>query len=483
MNANNRGYTPPDGGYGWVVLLACVVINSCLMPLTQCFGIIYDSKFVSMGISAAEISFLLHLNSSIMCSLGLFSGPLLKRFTFRQVALFGSSLVATGIFLTVFAESYSALIVTVSILIGAGHGILMPALYLAVNTYFKEKLTLAVSLQVTGVGLTPIVFPYFCIFLLNNFGTKGTVLMLSSIAFHALPLAVLLRPIKINRSELRVEAEESRRLYEGERENSENVQNLNDSNNHNTAPAYSNTVVYKETTKPKKQYKFLSEIYKIFNFNLLLDRTYLIIIIGMSISFASELNIVLMMPFILSEFAQFELVDVGLAMSIQCAADILGRLIIPMIAHETGCSTKLMYALALTFSSVGRTVLAIFHLNKSAVLTSAVILGLAKGTKAVFQSLIIPKYVAFENLAAATGLNMVANGIISLIVGPIIGFTHDVTNSYAITLHTATVLSMSCVALWIVDSFFKGSSDNKKIEERGILQNEGNCTHPSRPMR
>lgn len=51
----------------------------------------------------------------------------------------------------------------------------------------------------------------------------------------------------------------------------------------------------------------------------------------------------------------------------------------------------------------------------------SVILGLSKGIKAVYQSIIIPKYVSLEKLPAATGLCMVLNGILSLAIGPIIG--------------------------------------------------------------
>lgn len=51
----------------------------------------------------------------------------------------------------------------------------------------------------------------------------------------------------------------------------------------------------------------------------------------------------------------------------------------------------------------------------------SVVLGASKGAKAVFQSLIIPKYVSLEKLPAATGLSMVLNGILSLIIGPLIG--------------------------------------------------------------
>jgi hypothetical protein len=51
----------------------------------------------------------------------------------------------------------------------------------------------------------------------------------------------------------------------------------------------------------------------------------------------------------------------------------------------------------------------------------ALIVGLAKGTKAVFQALIIPDYVPLGRLPAASGILMVCNGILSISVGPIIG--------------------------------------------------------------
>lgn len=63
-----------------------------------------------------------------------------------------------------------------------------------------------------------------------------------------------------------------------------------------------------------------------------------------------------------------------------------------------------------------------FSDSRDIVLINTGLIGLSKGTKAVFQSLIIPKYIEFDKLAAATGLSMVTNGVLSLIVGPLIGW-------------------------------------------------------------
>lgn len=79
---------------------------------------------------------------------------------------------------------------------GIGHGILMPATYLAVNSYFKKRLTLAISFQVTGVSIFPIFMPHVCNYLLQSVGTSGTVLLLSGVALHSIPAIMLLKPIE-----------------------------------------------------------------------------------------------------------------------------------------------------------------------------------------------------------------------------------------------------------------------------------------------
>lgn len=47
--------------------------------------------------------------------------------------------------------------------------------------------------------------------------------------------------------------------------------------------------------------------------------------------------------------------------------------------------------------------------------------GLSKGARAVFQSVIVPKFVTFEKLPVAIGINMLLMGIATLIIGPTLG--------------------------------------------------------------
>lgn len=62
-----------------------------------------------------------------------------------------------------------------------------------------------------------------------------------------------------------------------------------------------------------------------------------------------------MVPFVLAEFAGFNREEIGDFLSVHYAADMAGRLAVPLVAYRGGYSPKVMYAISLIGSSVGRT--------------------------------------------------------------------------------------------------------------------------------
>jgi hypothetical protein len=99
--------------------------------------------------------------------------------------------------------------------------------------------------------------------------------------------------------------------------------------------------------------------------------------------------------------------------------------------------------------------LATCYSSRATIFWCVSVIGLAKGIKAVYQSVIIPKFVPLEKLPAANGLNMLLTGCVSLTLGPVIGVVHDLNNSYVYALHTASAISMGCVVLWAVYFFVR----------------------------
>ncbi|XP_018400270.1 PREDICTED: monocarboxylate transporter 9-like isoform X1 [Cyphomyrmex costatus] len=446
-----------DRGWAWMIVVGVTVINLAVLPVQQCFGLIFAERFASLGITATQTSLILHLNGTITCSLGLISGPMMKRFAFRQVAYFGSLTVVLGICAAAFAVSLPTLIITYCIVIGIGQGILFPATTLALNTYFRKKRNVAMGFSVTLTGLGPILMPLLIDVLLENFATIGTLLTLAGIAAHSFIGASLLRPFEKKKEQSAlidkttdISKEENSSVDEANVENNAvqlllNERNVEEERQPNCRPENSEREVKKD-----KQTSFLKRIVTNMDLDLLRDNRYIAIVLGMSVSLVAETNFNATIPFILAELANLDRTSIATIMSIQAAADITGRLCVPLLAQKAGWTCRNLYVLSLLGSTFGRTILSTWGDTYVIVIGVALIIGLAKGTKAVFQALIIPNYVPLERLPAASGIQMVCNGILSISLGPIIGLVHDSTNSYVGALYFTSFLSLSCVFLWLI---------------------------------
>lgn len=101
----------------WLVV-ETYMLQLAILPIQQTFGLIFRERFFSLGITATQTSLIVHLNGTITCSLGLISGPMMKRFTFRKVAFLGGFIVIVGICAAAYAISLPSIILTYCIIVG-----------------------------------------------------------------------------------------------------------------------------------------------------------------------------------------------------------------------------------------------------------------------------------------------------------------------------------------------------------------------------
>lgn len=163
--------------------------------------------------------------------------------------------------------------------------------------------------------------------------------------------------------------------------------------------------------------------------------------LGMSLAIFAELNFSILTPFIFSDL-QYSTFEIASLMSTLAVADILSRFTSPFIGDYFDQSPRIMYMISLVLLILVRmskdpfkTYNIHFHIYISifssegvfavstyqGMLCVCIALGLAKGVRTVYMSLVIPTHVPIERLAAASGLQMVTNGAVLLIFGPIVG--------------------------------------------------------------
>ncbi|KAL6440491.1 hypothetical protein ACFW04_003188 [Cataglyphis niger] len=479
-----------DQGWAWAIVVGVTVINLAVLPVQQCFGLIFAERFTSLGITATQTSLILHLNGTITCSLGLISGPMMKRFAFRQVAYFGGLTIVLGICTVAFAVSLPTLIITYCVIIGIGQGIVFLSTSLALNTYFRKKRNVAMGFSVTMTGLGPILMPLLIDVLLENYATTGTLLILAGIATHSFIGASLLRPFEKQKKIILIDKttdilKEEKIWGKTEASCAENEANKQDDIvqcrllNEEDAEKEKQLNHCLENSKANSKAKmnnngkssFLKNIATNLDLDLLRDSRYTAIVLGMSVSLVAETNFNVMIPFVLAELANLNRTSIAMVMSIQAAADITGRLCVPLLAQKAGWTCRNLYVISLLGSILGRTILSTWGNSYIIVIGVSLIVGLAKGTKAVFQALIIPDYVPLEKLPSASGIQMVCNGILSIIVGPIIGLVHDLTDSYVGALYFTSLLSLSCVFLWSIGGLWTPGKNNLRLTQQNPEDN------------
>ncbi|XP_024893836.1 uncharacterized protein LOC112468741 isoform X1 [Temnothorax curvispinosus] len=187
---------PPNGGWGWIIVLAGALSGLSTIPILQVFGLIFKDSFATLNLTATDTSVIINVNLAFGMILGLINGPLLKIYGYRRVALTGSIMYAVGVILTAFANSFALIIICYGVLASIGISMSMSAFSLATNSYFTTKRSRAVGMGMTVTGLGPILMPQIASFLLSYYGIQGTILILGAYSFHSMIGALLLHPIK-----------------------------------------------------------------------------------------------------------------------------------------------------------------------------------------------------------------------------------------------------------------------------------------------
>ncbi|KAH8342609.1 hypothetical protein KR067_001398 [Drosophila pandora] len=188
-------FVAPDGGWGWVVCLAAGFNNFFLFPALQQYGLIYRTRMDILHFDAEQTTTIVNVVMAVSSLVGIVNGAMFRRFTFRQVALTGTSLAFLGIFMSAFCTTFWEYIICLSTVYGIGLGLAMAATSLAVNTYFKQKRRRATGFSWTITGLGPIIFPHVSTFLLGYYGAQGSILIYAGIAMNAILCALTLQPV------------------------------------------------------------------------------------------------------------------------------------------------------------------------------------------------------------------------------------------------------------------------------------------------
>ncbi|KAM0289591.1 hypothetical protein ACHAO9_005873, partial [Fusarium lateritium] len=148
--------SPPDGGYGWIIVGSCFILNAFTWGVTASFGV-YLTEYVSSekitNAKPMEYGLVGGLNFSCAMLLAPLVTYLASRFRLQVVMLSGCFLQGIGYVAASFASRTWHLYLTQGALVGSGIGFIIIPSMAVLSQWFSKRRSIANGISSAGSGV------------------------------------------------------------------------------------------------------------------------------------------------------------------------------------------------------------------------------------------------------------------------------------------------------------------------------------------
>ncbi|ELT97404.1 hypothetical protein CAPTEDRAFT_225236 [Capitella teleta] len=187
--------SPPDGGYGWVIVLASFFVNFIADGCAYSYGVIYVELLRYFDESRSRTA----LVGAIFISVPLITGPvasaLTNKYGCRKVTMAGGLIAGIGFIASSFVRDINLLCFTFGIIAGFGLALVYVPSLIIVAFYFEKRRAFATGLAVAGNGIGTFILSPLIECLIEEYAWHGTFLILGSFMLNIVVCGALFRPL------------------------------------------------------------------------------------------------------------------------------------------------------------------------------------------------------------------------------------------------------------------------------------------------
>ncbi|NXL97333.1 MOT2 protein, partial [Tyrannus savana] len=186
---------PPDGGYGWVVVVSAFMVMGLTVAVLKTFGLFFVEIQQHFDGLASTTSWITSVTIAIFHLGAPVASSLCVRYTHRAVVITGGLLAFSGMALGFFGFNMVWMYVTTGFLQGLGISFSWTPAISIVSHYFSKKRALANAIASAGECAFAFTFGPFFQWLISQYGWKGALLIIGGIQLNICIGGALMRPL------------------------------------------------------------------------------------------------------------------------------------------------------------------------------------------------------------------------------------------------------------------------------------------------
>ncbi|XP_075764119.1 monocarboxylate transporter 13-like isoform X1 [Pelodiscus sinensis] len=188
---------PPDGGWGWMVVLAAFFQSALVFGVIRSFGVFFMEFVGYFGELSWRVSWITSIGIAVQQFASPVGSALSTQYGARPVVMTGGFLSGLGMLLASFATCLTHLYLSIGLLSGFGWALVVTPSVASVSRYFKKRRTFATGLAFTGVGLSSFAFSPLFQLLVDTYAWRGALLVVAGMSFNLVVCGALIRPLTL----------------------------------------------------------------------------------------------------------------------------------------------------------------------------------------------------------------------------------------------------------------------------------------------
>ncbi|XP_056286240.1 monocarboxylate transporter 6 isoform X3 [Pseudoliparis swirei] len=186
----------PDGGWGWVVLAATIVVLALTLAFPSCMGIFYTDLQNEFHATNSETSWVPSIMTSVLHAGGPFCSVLVERLGCRATVMLGGVLSGLGMAASSFSRSVEELYLTAGVITGLGFCFSFQPAVAILGHYFVRRRAFANAMSSTGTALGLCTLPFLGNYLHAALGWRGSFLVLGGVLLNSCVCGAVMRPLR-----------------------------------------------------------------------------------------------------------------------------------------------------------------------------------------------------------------------------------------------------------------------------------------------